>query len=103
MTVPYSGNPLYILLDFHRLFVRIFQTFWNSALLTEAKQVVPEFLQNLEPDQPEDALFKEGGDKGCTYCGGLGHRITECPKLESVQRLKTNAKKDLLAPGAQDY
>ena len=65
--------------------------------------MVPEFLQNLEPDQPEDALFKEGGDKGCTYCGGLGHRITECPKLESVQRLKTNAKKDLLAPGAQDY
>ena len=55
----------------------------------------------LEADQPE--LLEAGGEKGCTFCGGLGHRITECPKLESVQRMKTNQKKDYLAHGAQDY
>lgn len=71
------------------------------ALLIEAKQEVPDFLQVLEADQPE--LLEAGGEKGCTFCGGLGHRITECPKLESVQRMKTNQKKDYLAHGAQDY
>ena len=25
---------------------------------------------------------------GCSYCGGLGHRITACPKLESVNNKK---------------
>ena len=34
-------------------------------------------------------LFQVLGDLGgCTYCGGLGHRITACPKLESVNNKK---------------
>lgn len=69
------------------------------GLILEANQAVPLFLQDIVPDAPEH----QEGDTGCTYCGGLGHRITECPKIESVQRLKTNAKKDYIAQGAQDY
>jgi len=69
------------------------------GLILEANQTVPVFLQDIVPDAPEH----QEGDTGCTYCGGLGHRITECPKIESVQRLKTNAKKDYIAQGAQDY
>ena len=71
------------------------------ALLTEAGQTVPDFLVELESEQPE--LLTAGGDKGCTFCGGLGHRITECPKLESAQRVKANNKKDYIPSGAQDY
>merc|ERR1712131_570171 len=72
-----------------------------KALLTEAGQTVPDFLVQLESEQPE--LLTAGGDKGCTFCGGLGHRITECPKLESAQRVKANNKKDYIPSGAQDY
>jgi len=72
-----------------------------KALLTEAGQTVPDFLVELESEQPE--LLTAGGDKGCTFCGGLGHRITECPKLESAQRVKANNKKDYIPSGAQDY
>ena len=71
------------------------------ALLLEAKQVVPDFLMALEADMPH--IIEAGGDKGCKFCGGLGHRITECPKLESVRRMKEGAKKDYLAPNAPDY
>ena len=73
----------------------------NLALLLEANQIIPDFLTELESEQPE--LLTAGGEKGCTFCGGLGHRITECPKLESAQRVKANSKKDYLATGAQDY
>ncbi len=78
-------------------------------LLIEARQPVPEFL--LELSTAEEAEFGlgfmsrgpgqaggsgqagangegEGEDddvRGCAYCGGLGHRITHCPKLEAEQ------------------
>jgi hypothetical protein len=84
-----------------------------KGLILEANQAVPLFLQDIVPDAPEHqegdtvdhflALVSSRIIQGCTYCGGLGHRITECPKIESVQRLKTNAKKDYIAQGAQDY
>lgn len=69
-------------------------------LLMEAKQKVPEFLQTLG-----------GGDldlddePGCTYCGGLGHRITNCPKLEAQQSKTASnlGKKEYLAKGSADY
>ena len=45
------------------------------------------------------------GSDGCGYCGGLGHRITACPKLENVQAKKAGdiGKKDYLAESAADY
>ena len=44
-------------------------------------------------------------EKGCSYCGGLGHRITECPKLEAIQMKETGriGKKDYLAGSSADW
>merc|ERR1719427_2161557 len=54
------------------------------ALLIEASQKIPDILEELGP--PEGSIPLElGGERGCTYCGGLGHRITDCPKLESIR------------------
>ncbi|GAB66788.1 RNA helicase-1 [Plasmodium cynomolgi strain B] len=52
-----------------------------KALLIEAKQKIPPFLEML--DSKGINLKEIGGVKGCSYCGGLGHRITQCSKLES--------------------
>ena len=51
-------------------------------LLMEAKQKIPPVLAALEADTP---YLTMGDQQGCSYCGGLGHRITECPKLEALQ------------------
>ncbi|KAG8850158.1 DEAD-box ATP-dependent RNA helicase 35, partial [Serendipita sp. 405] len=51
-------------------------------LLMEAGQKVPAFLQSVE-----DPRVAQGGTlKGCPVCGGLGHGIANCPKLEDVHR-----------------
>ncbi|VDQ16510.1 unnamed protein product [Trichobilharzia regenti] len=52
-------------------------------LLIEANQPVPEFLVELA--SATEAELEMGGEVGCAYCGGLGHRITHCPKLEAMQ------------------
>ncbi|XP_024365677.1 DEAD-box ATP-dependent RNA helicase 35 [Physcomitrium patens] len=52
-------------------------------LLKEAKQRIPPVLATLDdPMEEAEELAKASGVKGCAYCGGLGHRISECPKLE---------------------
>jgi ATP-dependent RNA helicase DDX41 len=45
------------------------------------------------------------GEVGCSYCGGLGHRITDCPKLEAIQNKQAQniGRKDYLASGAADW
>ncbi|CAH4033140.1 ATP-dependent RNA helicase abstrakt [Pieris brassicae] len=71
-----------------------------AHLLREAGQKVPAFLMDMI-----------GGDEpavdgqGCSYCGGLGHRITECPKLEAVQNKQASniGRRDYLANTAADY
>ncbi|KIJ69637.1 hypothetical protein HYDPIDRAFT_185318 [Hydnomerulius pinastri MD-312] len=51
-------------------------------LLMEAGQKVPPFLQTIE-----DPRAAQGASlKGCPVCGGLGHGISNCPKLEDAQR-----------------
>ncbi|KAL5531326.1 hypothetical protein ACEPAG_4203 [Sanghuangporus baumii] len=51
-------------------------------LLMEAGQKVPSFLASIEdPRTAQGASFK-----GCPVCGGLGHGISLCPKLEDSQR-----------------
>ena len=44
-------------------------------------------------------------NRGCSYCGGLGHRITNCPKLDAIQHKKAAdaGRKDYLAMGSADY
>jgi ATP-dependent RNA helicase DDX41 len=36
------------------------------------------------------------GVQGCAFCGGLGHRITACPKLDKDARRIGAGKKDAL-------
>lgn len=51
-------------------------------LLKEAKQRIPPVLQAIyDPMEELQALEAASGTKGCVYCGGLGHRIADCPKL----------------------
>jgi len=52
-----------------------------KQILIEAKQRVPPMMADL--DEEEIAAQDVGGVRGCAYCGGLGHRVTECPKLEA--------------------
>ncbi|MES1906878.1 MAG: hypothetical protein MHM6MM_000105 [Cercozoa sp. M6MM] len=49
-------------------------------LLRDANQKVPDFLLELDdPTEGADAIKEP-----CLYCGGFGHRSTECPKLRSA-------------------
>ncbi|KAI6036809.1 P-loop containing nucleoside triphosphate hydrolase protein [Pisolithus microcarpus] len=51
-------------------------------LLVEAGQKVPPFLQTIE----DPRVVQGGSFRGCPVCGGLGHNVSNCPKLEDVQR-----------------
>jgi ATP-dependent RNA helicase DDX41 len=31
-------------------------------------------------------VAQTSGNKGCAYCGGLGHRMQNCPKLRAESR-----------------
>ncbi|KAK2996738.1 hypothetical protein RJ639_025815 [Escallonia herrerae] len=52
-------------------------------LLQEAKQRIPPVLAELNDPMEDLDVTAASGVKGCGYCGGLGHRIRDCPKLES--------------------
>jgi ATP-dependent RNA helicase DDX41 len=55
-------------------------------LLMEAKQRIPPFLAAIE----DPRLAATGGKlSSCPVCGGLGHSIRDCPKLEDNQRRQT--------------
>lgn len=75
-----------------------------KALLIEAHQRVPTFL-SLMQSEAERLLDLDDDEKGCAYCGGLGHRIGNCPKLEANQAKQTQSigKKDFLAQGGADW
>ncbi|BDA40614.1 DEAD-box ATP-dependent RNA helicase 35 [Coccomyxa sp. Obi] len=69
-------------------------------LLQEAKQRIPPVLMVLEdPLEELRELEKASGTRGCTYCGGLGHRIADCPKLRSQTREQQRSKKDYFGSG----
>jgi ATP-dependent RNA helicase DDX41 len=46
-----------------------------------------------------EALAAISGIKGCAYCGGLGHRIADCPKLRSESKAQERSKKDYFGSG----
>ena len=70
-------------------------------LLIEAKQRVPPVLQALE--DPDENLKEVGGFQGCSFCGGLGHRITECPKLvQSAIKIGAD-KRDFIVGGGGEW
>ncbi|ENN75170.1 hypothetical protein HUJ04_008370 [Dendroctonus ponderosae] len=72
-------------------------------LLIEAKQRVPAFLSEICPDS--EKYLEVGDERGCSYCGGLGHRITDCPKLEAQQNKQASniGRRDYLSNTAADY
>ncbi|KAJ2782906.1 DEAD-box ATP-dependent RNA helicase 35 [Coemansia javaensis] len=57
-------------------------------ILLEAKQRVPPVLYTI--NDPTDKYRLPDGtldpSVGCKYCGGLGHRVLDCPKLAQEQR-----------------
>ncbi|RKP40374.1 P-loop containing nucleoside triphosphate hydrolase protein [Dimargaris cristalligena] len=60
-------------------------------LLKEAKQTIPRFLQELhDPNEQYLRLNPGAASAGCSFCGGLGHRIGDCPKLEQQRRAQTS-------------
>eukprot|EP01057_Protomagalhaensia_wolfi_P003230 Protomagalhaensia_wolfi_Nauph_80__3229@NODE_328_length_2774_cov_8_118464_g247_i0_p2_GENE_NODE_328_length_2774_cov_8_118464_g247_i0NODE_328_length_2774_cov_8_118464_g247_i0_p2_ORF_typecomplete_len293_score51_09Helicase_C/PF00271_31/9_8e03Helicase_C/PF00271_31/4_4e30DEAD/PF00270_29/5_9e09DEAD/PF00270_29/89ERCC3_RAD25_C/PF16203_5/1_3e09UTP25/PF06862_12/0_0003Helicase_C_4/PF13871_6/0_0094_NODE_328_length_2774_cov_8_118464_g247_i01681046 len=74
------------------------------ALLREAGQRVPAFLDSLQALRPQrlDSRKEIGGVRGCAFCGGLGHRILECPRLENQRSKQLGASyKDLLTTGSR--
>uniref|UniRef100_A0A4W3KDC2 Probable ATP-dependent RNA helicase DDX41 n=1 Tax=Callorhinchus milii TaxID=7868 RepID=A0A4W3KDC2_CALMI len=74
-----------------------------KALLLEAKQKVPPVLQVLQTG--DETMLDIEGERGCTFCGGLGHRITDCPKLEAMQTKQVSniGRKDYLAHSSMDF
>jgi len=71
-----------------------------KALLVEAGQKVPPFLEAL--DSRGFNLKEIGGVRGCAYCGGLGHRIAQCPKLETQKNKQLGATgRDYLTTGSR--
>lgn len=71
-------------------------------LLIEAKQRIPLVLQTLESTEI-DLEEDESGSKSCPVCGGLGHRLANCPKLESQQRQQRQAHGDKFGGAGGDW
>jgi len=70
-------------------------------LLKEAKQRIPPILQALfDPSEMIENSGYNGIVKACPFCGGLGHRITECPKLEKDAKKLGQCKRDSLVQGS---
>jgi len=68
-------------------------------LLKEAKQRIPPILMALDdPLEKLEEMANISGNKGCAYCGGLGHRIGDCPKLEAQSR-QDRRQKDYFGAG----
>lgn len=67
-------------------------------LLREAKQRIPPVLQMLD-DPRGDTEAIGGVSGGCSFCGGLGHSIVDCPKIDKDARRVAGGHKDALATG----
>lgn len=74
-----------------------------KAVLEEAKQQVPPFLKQICPPAGYEVDEAINGVKGCAYCGGLGHRIANCPKLEANKMKESGATRDVLTMGGTRY
>jgi ATP-dependent RNA helicase DDX41 len=64
-----------------------------KALLKEARQRIPPVLMML--DDPRE---KNGG-AGCSFCGGLGHTIVDCPKIDKDARRVAGSHRDVITGG----
>jgi ATP-dependent RNA helicase DDX41 len=71
-------------------------------LLIEAKQRIPPVLATLEDPNEIATQGDDDGVKGCAFCGGLGHRVATCPKLEAhrMKQITGAGSRDELAGAA---
>ena len=87
-----------------------------KQLLLEAHQRIPNFLLYLHPPGDDSSSASASGSSAasgasheeCPYCGGLGHRLTDCPKYAADQRARAKASRDFAfgsdrTGGAGDY
>uniref|UniRef100_A0A6U2PET3 RNA helicase n=1 Tax=Leptocylindrus danicus TaxID=163516 RepID=A0A6U2PET3_9STRA len=71
-------------------------------LLKEAHQRIPPVLMIMDDPLEEAQLANAGtgdGSKGCSFCGGLGHTIVDCPKIDKDARRVAGGHKDALVSG----
>ncbi|KAL3764349.1 hypothetical protein ACHAW5_010485 [Stephanodiscus triporus] len=71
-------------------------------LLKEAHQRIPPVLMIMDdPLENYGAGADEGGGgpRGCSFCGGLGHTIVDCPKIDKDARRVAGGRRDALATG----
>lgn len=62
-------------------------------MFKEAKQRIPLIFFALhDPLEELEEMVAISGQKGCAYYGGLGHRITDCPKLEFETKASRQSK-----------
>ena len=66
-------------------------------LLKEAHQRIPPVLMIM--DDPLENIVRSDGTQGCAFCGGLGHSIVDCPKIDKDARRVAGGHKDALASG----
>ena len=81
--------------------LHIMDTFFTISF----PEKVPPFLATLQSEAEKFMPGMAEDNRGCSYCGGLGHRITNCPKLDAIQHKKAAdaGRKDYLAMGSADY
>ncbi|KAJ3328798.1 hypothetical protein HDU76_009271 [Blyttiomyces sp. JEL0837] len=70
-------------------------------LLREAKQRVPPVLEALD-DPTEKFKGMAGVSSECTFCGGLGHLIAQCPKLEQQRKQLSASHRSLHSGSGRD-
>jgi len=74
-----------------------------KALLVEARQRVPPVLAAIQDPFADDGGAAGGngvgGVRGCAFCGGLGHRIADCPKRDKDARRLGAGQRDMLIGG----
>ncbi|KAF3494600.1 hypothetical protein DY000_02057097 [Brassica cretica] len=72
-------------------------------LLQDAKQRILPVLAELNDSTMEEeaeTIANASGVKSCAYCGGLGHRIRDCIKLEPHKSVAiSNSRKDYFGSG----
>jgi len=72
-------------------------------LLKEAHQRIPPVLMIMDDPvermRAEAEANGEGGTRGCSFCGGLGHTIGDCPKIDKDARRVAGGHKDAIAYG----
>eukprot|EP00977_Amphora_coffeiformis_P012120 scaffold2992_cov214-Amphora_coffeaeformis.AAC.2 len=72
-----------------------------KGLLQEARQRIPPVLEMLE--DPRDLMKGDKTAGGCSFCGGLGHSILNCPKIEKDAKKIHRGQHDALQMGGGDW